>query len=120
MAKGNKITLKAADGFALGGFKSAPAGKAKGGVVILQEIFGVNSHIQHVCDEFAAEGYVAVAPALFDRAEKDADIGYTEIGRAREIVGKLTDAEIQASVESGGPFLCSVHAAEEIRLEDEA
>lgn len=100
MAKGSKITLKATDGFTLGGFKSTPAGKPKGGVVILQEIFGVNSHVQHVCDEFAAEGYVAVAPALFDRVEKDADIGYTEIGRAREIVGKLTDAGLVADMQA--------------------
>ena len=100
MAKGSKITLKAADGHSFGGFRSAPAGKAKGGVVILQEIFGVNSHIEHLCDEFAAAGYLAVAPALFDRIEPGAVIGYTEIGRAREIVGKLTEAMLIADMQA--------------------
>lgn len=103
MAHGSMITLKASDGHSFGAYKASPAGTAKGGVVILQEIFGVNSHVKHVCDEYAGDGYVAIAPALFDRIEKNAEIGYAEIGRAREIVGKLLDsmliADMQAAID---------------------
>jgi carboxymethylenebutenolidase len=75
---GSMIELTAADGFHLGAYRADPAGKAKGGVVVLQEIFGVNSHVRAVADRFAALGYLAVAPALFDRAERNTDIGYSE------------------------------------------
>jgi carboxymethylenebutenolidase len=109
MAKGSMILLKAADGHQLGAYKATPANRPKGGIVVLQEIFGVNGHVRHLCDEFAGDGYVAVAPALFDRIEKNAAIGYAEIGRGREFVGKLTDemliADVQAAVDeakSGG------------------
>jgi carboxymethylenebutenolidase len=83
---GTTITLKASDGHTLGGYRAEPAGKPKGGVVVLQEIFGVNAHIRETCDLFAREGYLAIAPALYDRSStKDADLGYTpqdiEIGR---------------------------------------
>jgi carboxymethylenebutenolidase len=98
MAQGSMITLTAADGHTFGAYKSSPAGKAKGGVVILQEIFGINSHIQHVCDEYADD--VAVAPALFDRVEKNLVLGYTDFTRAREVVGKITDAMLVADMQA--------------------
>lgn len=66
---GQMIELKAADGFALQAYRAEPAGKPRGGVVVLQEIWGVNDHIRRVTDGYAADGYLAVAPALFDRAE---------------------------------------------------
>jgi carboxymethylenebutenolidase len=100
MAKGSMITLKAADGHAFGAYKSAPDGKPKGGVVILQEIFGLNGHIQHVCDDYAADGYIAVAPALFDRVEKNLVLGYTDFTRAREVVGQLTEAMLTADMQA--------------------
>ena len=62
-------------------------GTPRGGLVVAQEIFGVNSHIRSVCDGFAADGYVAIAPALFDRYERGVDIGYTpaDIVKGREL-----------------------------------
>ena len=73
------ITLKAADGHAFPAYIARPAGPAKGGVVVLQEIFGVNSHIRSVADRYAAAGYFAVAPSTFSRIGKgDLEIGYTE------------------------------------------
>jgi carboxymethylenebutenolidase len=73
--------LRAADGFTLGAYRAKATGTKKpGAVVILQEIFGVNQHIRHVTDEFAAYGYEAIAPALFDRAERDVELGYDEKG----------------------------------------
>lgn len=72
------VTLIAADGFRLGGYLAEPAGPARGGVVILPEIFGVNSHIRGVADQYAALGYLAIAPAMFDRARPGLDLGYSD------------------------------------------
>jgi carboxymethylenebutenolidase len=87
---GKRIELAASDGFALSAYRADPAGTPRGGLVVAQEIFGVNSHIRSVCDGFAADGYVAIAPALFDRYERGVDIGYTppDIARGRELKAK--------------------------------
>jgi len=86
------MELTAADGFKLAAYRADPAGKVRGALVVAQEIFGVNSHIKSVCDGFAADGYVAIAPALFDRYERGVDIGYTaaDIAKGRELKGKTT------------------------------
>jgi carboxymethylenebutenolidase len=73
---GKMLELTAADGFKLAAYRADPAGKPKAGLVVIQEIFGVNHHIRNVTDRFAAMGYAALAPALFDRAERGVDIGY--------------------------------------------
>jgi len=95
---GKMIELVAADGFRLAAYRADPAGDRRGGVVVAQEIFGVNSHIRSVCDGFANDGYVAIAPALFDRYERNVDIGYTaeDIARGRALkVRATTDAALQ-------------------------
>ena len=88
---GQNITLQAEDGHRFGGYRANPAGQARGSLVVIQEIFGVNKHIQEVCDGFAADGYVALAPALFDRVEPNFQTGYeqADIVRGREIRGKI-------------------------------
>ncbi|MEA2783319.1 MAG: carboxymethylenebutenolidase [Rhodospirillaceae bacterium] len=88
---GAMIELTAKDGFTLGAYKAEPTGKAKGGLVVIQEIFGVNHHIRAVADRFAAQGYAVVAPALFDRAERGIDLGYDEgtIKRGIELRSKV-------------------------------
>lgn len=73
----NFIELAAADGFVFPAYVARPVGQAKGALVILQEIFGVNSHIRAVADGFAAQGYLAVAPATFHRVKPDVELGYT-------------------------------------------
>ena len=85
------ITLTAEDGHILSAYRVAPAGVPRGGIVVVQEIFGVNSHIKRVADGFAAEGYVALAPALFDRAERAYATGYRpeDIERGRAVRGKI-------------------------------
>ena len=90
---GKMIQLTAADGHKLDAYKADPAGKPRGGIVVIQEIFGVNSHIKNVADGYAADGYLAIAPALFDRVQKNVDLGYTpdDIARGREIRGKVTN-----------------------------
>ena len=75
---GKFIDLKSADGFVFPAYVAEPAGQSKGAVVVLQEIFGVNSHIRSVADGYAAAGYLAVAPATFHRAKPGVDMGYTE------------------------------------------
>src|ERR1043166_9975684 len=85
---GMSLTLTAADGHKLGAYGAAPAGKPKGGIVVIQEIFGVNHHIRSVCDRLAGEGYAALAPALFDRTTRDFQSGYSadEVAKARKFV----------------------------------
>jgi carboxymethylenebutenolidase len=73
---GTTIRGTAADGHELSIYRADPTGAPRGALVIAQEIFGVNSHIRAVCDDYAAQGYVAVAPALFDRAERSVELGY--------------------------------------------
>jgi carboxymethylenebutenolidase len=85
---GRSLNLVASDGHQLGAYRSDPGATPLGGVVVVQEIFGVNHHIRSVCDRFAAEGYAAVAPALFDRQVRDFQSGYSpeEIEKARKFV----------------------------------
>ncbi len=87
---GQNLTLTAEDGHKLGAYRSAPTGAPRAGVVIIQEIFGVNSHIRRVTDGYAADGYVALAPALFDRVEPGVQMGYqqADIERGRAIRAK--------------------------------
>src|SRR5207302_8223382 len=75
---GQMLTLTAEDGFHLAAYRATPQGKPRGGLVVIQEIFGVNSHIKKVTDGFAADGYVALAPAIFDRAEPGFAVGYKQ------------------------------------------
>ena len=87
---GKQFTLSASDAHKLDAYRADPAGTPKGGIVVIQEIFGVNQHIRAVCDAFAKEGYAAVAPALFDRTQRHFESGYTpaEIEKARAFIAK--------------------------------
>ncbi len=97
---GTWTELCASDGARISAYRADPAGAARGGIVVAQEIFGVNSHIRSVCDGFAAEGYVAIAPALFDRYEKGVDIGYSadDIAKGRELKAKAGTDKALADV----------------------
>lgn len=75
---GTMIELKAADGTLVPAYEARPAGTPRGAVVVVQEIFGVNSHIRNVTDGYAAEGYLAVAPACFHRVKPGVELGYSE------------------------------------------
>ena len=79
---GHQIELTASDGHRLSAYLAEPAGKPRGGIVVVQEIFGVTRHIRDVADQYAASGYLAVAPALFDRAEREVDVPYADVQRA--------------------------------------
>jgi carboxymethylenebutenolidase len=83
---GTMVQLKASDGHDLAAYRAEPAGSPRAGLVVIQEIFGVNSHIRSVADGFAADGYVVLAPALFDRVKPGIELSYEpddiEQGRA--------------------------------------
>jgi carboxymethylenebutenolidase len=109
---GKDLKLTASDNFQLGAYRADPNAAAKGAVVVIQEIFGVNHHIRAVCDRLAGEGYVAIAPSIFDRIEPNFTSGYSpdEIAVARKFVAdpdwaamlRDTQAAVDA-VKSVGP-----------------
>jgi carboxymethylenebutenolidase len=74
---GETIRIAMGDGFELSAYHVRPEGERRGGLVLVQEIFGVTDHIRELCDEYAADGYEVVSPALFDRVERGVELGYT-------------------------------------------
>ena len=92
---GEMIQLTASDGVKIHAYKATPAGKPRGGIVVLQEIFGVNHHIRAVADLYAAAGYLAIAPATFDRVQQGVELGYDAAGMATGmgLVGKVDQAK---------------------------
>jgi len=108
---GERGQLRAADGFTLGAYRAMPANKPRGGVVVIQEIFGVNAHIRAVTDGYAQAGYAAIAPQIFDRVERDVELGYAppDMMRGVEIArGKLamdnTLRDLQAAIDDASRF----------------
>jgi carboxymethylenebutenolidase len=109
---GETLKLTPKDGVTISAYKATPAGKPKGAMVVLQEIFGVNHHIRSVTDRYAAQGYVSIAPALFDRVGKGIELAYTQddVTKGADIRSKTkleaTLADIDAAVKevaSAGP-----------------
>jgi carboxymethylenebutenolidase len=103
---GEQTQITSVDGFTLGAYQAAPAGQAKGAVVVIQEIFGVNSHIRDVVDGYAADGYFAIAPQIFDRVDRNIELGYEEadMGTGIEIAFQKLDhalalQDVQAAIE---------------------
>ena len=99
------VKLTSADGHDFGAYVARPNGPPTAALVVIQEIFGVNAHIRSVADNFAAAGYLAVAPALFDRYERDVQLGYSgeDWQHARSIASRLnmewTAADVLAALE---------------------
>src|ERR671938_1393524 len=89
---GKMIELSSSDGKKSSAYRAEPQGKPRGGIVVIQEIFGVNSHIKSVADGYARDGYVAIAPAMFDRVQKNVELGYSpeDIAKGRDIRAKVT------------------------------
>ncbi len=90
---GEAVKLTAADGHTLDAYVASPQGKLKAALVVVQETFGVNAHIRSVADRFASEGYLAIAPALFDRKERGVELGYegADMQKAMTLVPKTPD-----------------------------
>ena len=89
---GDTIKLSASDGHTFSAYLARPLGTPRGAIIVVQEIFGVNHHIKSVADRFTNDGYVAIAPALFDRFERNVDMGYTpeSIAHGRKIKVQVT------------------------------
>ncbi len=108
---GQTRQLRAVDGFAFGVYEAMPAAKPRGGIVVIQEIFGVNSHIREVTDGYAAAGYAAIAPQIFDRVERNVELGYeqqdmvtgVEIARGK-LKMEQTLQDLQASIDDAKRF----------------
>jgi len=105
------IQIKSGDGFVLSAYEAKPAGTCRGAVVVIQEVFGVNSHIRNVADGYAADGYYAVAPAIFERAEKGVELGYEQADMQRgvdiafnQLQMPNTLADIQATIQHASQF----------------
>ena len=102
---GTTIKLKAKDGQEIAAYKAEPAGKPKGGIVVIQEIFGLNKHIKDVADRIAKEGYLAIAPALFDRVKPGVDLGYEQtdmqegFGYMQKVGNEAPMMDIQAAAD---------------------
>lgn len=109
--QGTTTRMTMADGAEIGVYHVAPAGERRGGLVVVQEIFGITGHIREVCEGYAAEGYEVLAPALFDREEPGFEAEYTGPGfdRAIELARKVhpveqSVADVQTCVDAlGGP-----------------
>ncbi len=100
------IELTAGDGHKLSAYRADPDDAPKGAVVVVQEVFGVNSHIRKVADRFAANGYVAIAPALFDSVKSGVELGYDEnalsegLDLMRQVGTERSLGDIQAAVDA--------------------
>jgi carboxymethylenebutenolidase len=106
---GKNIELTASDGHKFSAYVAEPSGKPKGALIVVMEIFGVNSHIRKVTDEYAADGYLAIAPAFFDRVERGLDVGYTppDIEKARGLMQKMKFDDALKDVEAAKQHVAS-------------
>ncbi|MGO1767484.1 carboxymethylenebutenolidase [Advenella sp. S44] len=100
------MTLTAADGHELQAFIAGPEDAEKG-IVVLQEIFGVNSHIRDVCEFYASKGYRVIAPALFDRIESGVEMGYTaqDVDRGKQLKAKVSYDDALKDIEAAATAL---------------
>jgi carboxymethylenebutenolidase len=94
------VSLRAHDGHVLSAYESRPNNPPRGGLILLQEIFGITAHIRRVCDRFAAQGYHVVAPALFDRVRPEIELGYDKEDAAtgRDLRSRIPWDQIFADV----------------------
>jgi carboxymethylenebutenolidase len=97
---GQNIELSAGDGHKLAAYMSSPAGTARGGIVVIQEIFGVTRHIRAVADQYAAAGFTAIAPALFDRVERNVDVPYTDMAKGFGYMQQLKNEQVMLDVQA--------------------
>ena len=106
---GKSIELSAADGHKFSAYVAEPSGKPRGALIVVMEIFGVNSHIRRVTDEYAGDGYLAIAPAFFDRVQRGLDVGYSqqEIEMARGLMQKMSFNDALKDVEAAKQHVAS-------------
>jgi carboxymethylenebutenolidase len=101
------INLKADDGHELQACIARPEGEAKGGIVVIQEIFGLTEHIRTMTERFAAEGYLAIAPAMFDRVKSGIELDYSDFEAARETMAKLDRDQSVSDIRAASEYVRS-------------
>ena len=103
---GEEVRLTAQDGHVLDAYRASPSGTPAGGVVIVQEVFGLTPHVRSVVERYAAEGFAAIAPAMFDRVERGLVLDYSELERGlatmRQLEWPQTLADVQAAIDALG------------------
>jgi carboxymethylenebutenolidase len=106
---GRTLQLTAADGHSFDLYRAEPKGEPRAALVVAQEIFGINSHIRAVCDRYAEDGYLTVAPALFDRVERGVELGYDSdhVARGRELRGPIEIEHALADIEAAAREVAS-------------
>ena len=97
---GRMVELTAADGHRLQAYRASPEGQPKGGLVMIQEIFGMTEQMQRCADRYAAEGYAEALPAMFDRVEPGLSLGYTEFQRGGQASQAITEENLLADAEA--------------------
>ncbi len=98
---GHTIELSAADGHRLSAYLAEPAEKPRGGLVVVQEIFGITRHIRAVADQYAAAGYLSIAPALVDRIERNVDVPYSNMQRGYSYMQKTDLEKAMLDIDAG-------------------
>ncbi len=113
MPQTTTLALHTADGQTIGAYLAQPDQPARGGIVVVQEIFGVNAHIRRVTEGYAEAGYLAIAPAVFDSLEKNVELGYDAAGmdKGRKLVAELGFDRAVASVAAAAQALREQGAA---------
>ena len=97
---GLNVDLTASDAHRLGAYLAEPARRPRGGIVVIQEIFGVTQHIRDVADQYAAAGYLSIAPALFDRVEAGVDVAYNDVQRAMTYAKAMQTDKVMLDLQS--------------------
>lgn len=103
---GETVGLTATDGHRLHAYRAGPERAAKG-LVVVQEIFGLNGYMRRTCDSLGGQGYAVVAPALFDRVEPGVALGYgpQDVARGRALRARVADEDTLADVEAAAALL---------------
>jgi len=99
------VTLSVDDGSIMRAYVARPAGKPRGGLIVCQEIFGINSHIRSIADRFAKEGYLSIAPELFHRSGPGFESGYDDLAPGIGHMQQLTDAGLAADIRAAFDWL---------------
>jgi carboxymethylenebutenolidase len=105
---GKMIELTAADGHKLSAYKVVPAGQPRGGLVVMQEIFGLTDQMKRCTDRYAEAGYISILPAMFDRIERDVVLSYGEFQKGGQMAMSIDEQHLIADIEAARQAVAGV------------